>query len=47
MGRFAVETALAAGLRVPEDLAVLGVDDDRDECLAASPPLSSIAIGFE
>ena len=47
MGRFALETALAAGFRVPDDLAVLGVDDDRDECLATVPALSSVAIDFE
>ncbi len=30
------------GLRVPDDLAVLGVDDDTMICLRTDPPLSSI-----
>jgi LacI family transcriptional regulator len=41
-----------AGLRVPEDVAILGVDNDDLECSLSSPPLSSVAlpaerIGFE
>jgi LacI family transcriptional regulator len=40
------------GLPVPEEIAILGVDDDELECQLAFPPLSSIAInaqwiGFE
>jgi LacI family transcriptional regulator len=35
------------GLNVPEDVALLGVDDDQLECLLTSPPLSSIAIPGE
>jgi LacI family transcriptional regulator len=47
-----LEAARLAGLRVPEDLAVLGVDDDPVLCELAVPPLSSIAldtrrIGFQ
>lgn len=39
-------------IRVPEEIAILGVDDDELECQLAFPPLSSIAlpaqrIGFE
>jgi LacI family transcriptional regulator len=39
-------------LRVPDDVAILGVDDDELECQLAFPPLSSVAIpaqriGFE
>ena len=33
-----------AAVRVPEDLALVGVDNDIIECELASPPLSSIAI---
>lgn len=40
------------GLRVPDDVAILGVDDDELECQLAFPSLSSVAlpaerIGFE
>jgi LacI family transcriptional regulator len=40
------------GIHVPEEVALLGVDDDQLECLLTSPPLSSIAtpaerIGYE
>ena len=35
--------AAEAGLRVPDDLAVLGVDNDESLCETASPPLTSIA----
>ena len=40
------------GLAVPDDVAILGVDDDELECQLAFPPLSSVAIpaqriGFE
>jgi LacI family transcriptional regulator len=34
-------------LRVPNDVAILGVDDDEVECLLAFPPLSSVAIPAE
>ncbi len=39
-------------LRVPDDVAILGVDDDELECQLAFPPISSVAmpaqrIGFE
>lgn len=39
---FILETALKCGLRVPEDLAVLGVGNDRIDCMLAMPKLSSI-----
>jgi LacI family transcriptional regulator len=35
------------GLQVPEDIAVLGVDDEELLCEIAHPPLSSIRIGAE
>ena len=40
--RFVLEACSAAGLRVPEDIAVLGVDDDPILCEATMPTLSSI-----
>ncbi|MBS0265008.1 MAG: substrate-binding domain-containing protein [Planctomycetes bacterium] len=46
------EVCHRVGLRVPDDIALLGVDDDDLFCTLARPPLSSIAlpgerIGFE
>jgi len=39
--------AAHAGLHLPEDLAVLGVDDDELLCSTASPSLSSIPVNAE
>jgi LacI family transcriptional regulator len=36
--------ARAANLRVPEDLALIGVDNDEFECELMSPPLASVAV---
>lgn len=33
-----------AGLRVPEDIALVGVDDDLVECELLAPPLSSVMV---
>ncbi len=33
-----------SGLRVPDDVAILGVDNDPHECRLTSPPLSSVEI---
>jgi LacI family transcriptional regulator len=35
------------GLHVPDEVALLGVDNDELECLLTSPPLSSVAIPGE
>jgi LacI family transcriptional regulator len=43
-GRVVARYARAAGLRVPEDIALVGVDNDVVECELISPPLSSVAI---
>ena len=43
--RHVLEAARQLHLRVPEDVAVLGVDDDSLTCEMADPPLSSIAPG--
>jgi LacI family transcriptional regulator len=37
-----LEAASVAGLRVPEDVAVLGANDDETRCELANPPLSSV-----
>jgi LacI family transcriptional regulator len=51
-GGYVIRVCKALGLRVPEDVAVIGGCDDADACLANDPTLTSIgvpgdAIGFE
>ncbi len=41
------ETAKLSGIRVPEDLVILGVDNDELVCSLSNPPLSSIDLSFE
>jgi LacI family transcriptional regulator len=41
-GRQALDACRRAGLAVPDEVAVLGVDDDELLCGLASPPLSSV-----
>jgi LacI family transcriptional regulator len=36
-----------AGLRVPEDIALLGVDNDVPECELLAPPLSSVMVPWQ
>jgi LacI family transcriptional regulator len=36
--------ARVAGVRIPEDLALIGVDNDTLDCELASPPLSSVCV---
>ncbi len=43
--RLVVDACAEAGLRVPEDIAVLGVDDDQILCCSCVPQLSSIRTG--
>ena len=43
--RHVLEACRAIGLRVPEDVAVLGVDNDELMCELTAPPLSSIEHG--
>ena len=42
----AIHRCLEAGLRVPEDVAVLGADDNRLVCETAPVALSSVNMGF-
>jgi LacI family transcriptional regulator len=42
-----LEACRLAGLRVPDDVAVVGVDNDELRCELASPPLSSIVVPSE
>ena len=46
-GRQVLEASLGQGLNVPDDVAVLGVDDDGLICNLANPPLSSVAFNLE
>lgn len=46
-GRQMLEACLMAGLHVPEDIAVVGVDDDRLLCELSNPPLSSVGFNAE
>ena len=46
-GRQVVETCMQAGLNVPEDVGVVGVDEDRLLCDLANPPLSSVVFNLE
>ncbi len=42
-----VEAARKARLRIPQDLTLLGVDNDPSICEMSKPPLSSIQVDFE
>ncbi len=42
--RSVMEACRAIGLRIPQDIAVLGVDNDEVHCTIADPPLSSIDV---
>jgi len=46
-GRAVLQACAAAGLRVPDDVAVLGVDNDELMCELSTPPLSSVALDVE
>ena len=44
-GRHILDACKVKGLRIPSDVAVLGVDNDELVCDLSNPPLSSIALG--
>ena len=46
-GVYVQDACKIAGLNVPEEVAVLGVDNDELLCDLSSPPLSSIELNFE
>lgn len=46
-GREVLEACHLAGVHVPEDVAVVGVDNDEVFCNLANPPLSSVALNAE
>jgi len=43
-GRVVARYALAAGLRIPQEVALVGADNDVVECELIEPPLSSVAV---
>lgn len=45
--RHVADACERAGLRVPEDVAILGVDNDELVCELSNPPLSSIDVSSE
>ena len=47
IGAKALAACAEAGITVPEDLSVLGVDNERLTCLHTDPPLASIQPDFE
>lgn len=44
MGQQFLEACLRAGIRVPEEVAVIGADNDEPICQVSYPPLSSVVI---
>jgi LacI family transcriptional regulator len=42
-GQQVLDACRAIGLRIPDDVAVVGVDDDAVRCSLSDPPLSSVA----
>lgn len=46
-GREVLEACRGAEIRVPEELAVIGVDNDELLCELADPPLSSVALNAQ
>jgi LacI family transcriptional regulator len=46
-GREVLEACAIAGMQVPEDVAVVGVDNDEVFCDLSDPPLSSVALNVE
>lgn len=45
--RLAADAVALTGLRVPDDVAILGVDDDELVCEGNAPTLSSVLVDFE
>jgi LacI family transcriptional regulator len=46
-GREVLQACAAAHLRVPDEVAVVGVDNDEMMCELSNPPLSSVALDLE
>ena len=46
-GELVVEACKSADLRVPDQVAIMGVDNDSQICELCSPPLSSVSLSLE
>lgn len=46
-GQHVIEACKLASLRVPDEVAVIGADNDELVCELSDPPMSSVAINFE
>jgi LacI family transcriptional regulator len=46
-GRYILEACKVAGYAIPEEIAVVGADNDQLECVLTAPPLSSVALNLE
>ena len=44
MGKMVADACKKAGILVPEEIAILGVDNDEVVCMTSNPPLSSICL---
>ncbi len=47
LGFWLLDACRRAGVAVPEEVAVVGVEDDESLCTMASPPLSSVRLGAD
>jgi len=45
--RIVVEAALNAGIRIPEQIALIGCNNEEDACEMCHPPLSSVDLNLE
>jgi len=46
-GRQVIEASILGGIAVPDEVSVVGVDDDQLLCELSNPPLSSVALNAE
>jgi LacI family transcriptional regulator, galactose operon repressor len=46
-GRDALQMCVSEGLRILDDVAVMGMDNDEMLCELSNPPLSSIALDLD
>ncbi len=46
-GQHVIEACKIAALRVPDEVAIIGADNDELVCELSDPPMSSVAINFE